>query len=87
MKYRADSSEKVTSTTWVMRDLWDSEAAIRKYTNTVGTVTIPNKLSSIAVKRLIKRALWAQGLRKELEGEKKRHDFATCHTLRKFFKM
>lgn len=34
MKYRADCGEKVTSTSWVMRDLWDTVAAIRKYTHT-----------------------------------------------------
>ena len=86
MKYRADCGEKVTSTSWVMRDLWDTVAAIRKYTHTTGLVTMPQKLSSIGIKRLIERALWAQGLRKELEEGKKRHEFATCHALRKFFK-
>jgi hypothetical protein len=35
---------------------------------------------------LIERALWAQGLRKQLEEGKKRHDFATCYAMRKFFK-
>jgi len=44
------------------------------------------KLSSVDIKRLIERALWAQGLRKELEEGKKHHEFATCHALRKFFK-
>jgi integrase len=86
MKYRADCGEKVTSTSWVMRDLWDTEAAIIKYTHTTGFITIPQKLTSIGGKRLIGRALWAQGLRKELEESKKRHEFATCHALRKFFK-
>jgi hypothetical protein len=60
--------------------------AIRKYMNTMGCITVPQKLSSIGVKRLIERALWAQGLRKKLEECKKRHEFATCHALRKFFK-
>jgi integrase len=43
-------------------------------------------LSSVGVKRLIERALWAQGLRRDLEEGKKRHEFATCHALRKYFK-
>lgn len=86
MKYRADCGERVTPTSWAMRDLWNTEAAIRKYTHTTGLITAPQKLSSVGVKRLIERALWAQGLRKELEEGKKRHEFATCHALRKFFK-
>ena len=34
----------------------------------------------------MERAIWAQGLRKELEAGKKRHPFATNHSLRKYFK-
>jgi hypothetical protein len=86
MNFRKQCGEKVTSDSWVMRDLWDTEAAVRKNMHTVGLVTMPKKLSSIGVKRLIERALWAQGLRKDLEEGKKRHEFATCHSLRKYFK-
>ncbi len=86
MKFRKQCGENVTRESWVMRDLWDTETATRKNTHTTGLVTIPKKLSSVGVKRLIERALWAQGLRKDLEDGKKRHEFATCHALRKFFK-
>jgi hypothetical protein len=34
----------------------------------------------------MERAIWAQGLRKKLEGGKKRHPFASCHSHRKYFK-
>jgi hypothetical protein len=34
----------------------------------------------------MERAIWAQGLRKELEAGKKRHPFPTNHSLRKYFK-
>ena len=79
-------AKKLSSDSWVMRDLWDTEAAIRKNTHTTGLVTEPKKLSSVGVKRLIERALWAQGLRKDLKEGKKRHEFATCHSFRKYFK-
>ena len=68
-----------------MRDMWDVEAVIMK-ARISGLVTVPRKLSSVGVKRLIERALWAQGLRRELPPGKKRHEFATCHALRKYFK-
>ena len=86
MKFRKQCGEKIRADSWVMRDLWDTEAAIRKNMHTIGIVTTPKKLSSIGIKRLIERALWAQGLLKDLEEGKKRHEFATCHALRKYFK-
>jgi hypothetical protein len=86
MKFRRQCGEKISADSWVMRDLWDTEAAIRKNMHTTGLVTTPKKLSSVGVKRLIERALWAQGLRKDLEKGKKRHEFAACHSLRKYFK-
>ena len=49
-------------------------------------MTIPKQLTSIGVKRLMERAIWAQELRKELEAGKKRHPFPTNHSLRKYFK-
>jgi integrase len=60
MKFRKQCGEKISVDSWVMRDLWDTEAAIRKNTHTDGVVTMPKKLSSIGIKRLIERALWAQ---------------------------
>jgi hypothetical protein len=61
--------------------LWDTQIKISR-----GIVTIPKKLTAIGVKRLMERAIWAQDLRKELEAGKKRHPFATNHSLRKWFK-
>jgi hypothetical protein len=86
MRFREESGEKITPQSWLMRDLWDVEAAIMKKARISGLASVPKKLSSVGVKRLIERALWAQGLRKPLEEGKKRHEFATCHALRKYFK-
>jgi integrase len=81
MKYREESGEEITEESWVMRDLWDTRVRIYN-----GLVTIPKKLTAIGVKRLMERAIWAQGLRKKLEDGKKRHPFPTNHSLRKYFK-
>ena len=81
MKYREESGEVINDDSWVMRNLWDTQVKISK-----GLVTIPKKLTSVGVKRLMERAIWAQGLRKELETGKKRHPFPTNHSLRKIFK-
>ncbi len=82
IKYRHDSGELIDENSWLMRDLWDTEAT--KEGN--GFVTKPKKLASSGIKRLIERAIWAQGLRKKLENGKKRHPFSAVHSLRKWFK-
>jgi hypothetical protein len=81
MKYREESGEIITGNSWVMRDLWDTRVKISK-----GLVTIPKQPTSIGVKRLMERAIWAQGLREKLDAGKKRHPFSTNHSLRKYFK-
>jgi integrase len=81
MKYREKSGEIITKDSWLMRDLWDVSKPYGK-----GLVTKPKKLASLGVKRLMERAIWAQGLRKKLENGKKRHPFQANHSLRKWFK-
>ncbi len=68
---------------WLMRDLWDTQDIQGKGK---GLVTRPNKLTSIGIKKLVNRAIWAQGLRKKLESGKKRHPFQAIHCYRKWFK-
>jgi hypothetical protein len=80
MDLRAEHGEKVTESSWVMRDLWNSEERSR------GMATIPKKLKAAGVKRLIERALKGQGLRKSLQEGQRRHEFQTDHGFRKFFK-
>ena len=65
-----------------MRDLWDSGSL----KDGKGLVTKPKKLASSGIKRLIERAIWAQGLRSKLEHGKKRHPFSAVHSFRKWFK-
>lgn len=81
MQHREQSGEKISEDSWVMRDLWDARQAQGR-----GLVTRPKKLSSLGIKRLMERAIWAQGLRRKLEPGKKRHPYQTNHSLRKWFK-
>ena len=81
IKYREISGELINDNSWLMRDLWDTRVAQGR-----GLVTRPKKLASLGIKRLMERAIWAQGLRKKLEPGKKRHPYQANHSLRKWFK-
>jgi hypothetical protein len=80
MDFRKESGESTSESSWLMRDLWNIEKHAR------GMVTLPKKLTSLGIKRLIERALKAQGIRKELPLGQKRHEFQADHGFRKFFK-
>ena len=81
MEYRMNSGELIDENSWLMRDLWDTRIAQGR-----GFITAPQKLAASGIKRLIERAIWAQGLRKKLEKGKKRHPFSAIHSMRKWFK-
>lgn len=67
-----------------MRDLW--QTTNMNYGAKWGLATNPKKLQSIAVKRLLDRALWEQGIRHTLLAGKKRHEWKDAHGYRKFYK-
>jgi hypothetical protein len=75
MDYRNMAGERITEESWVMRELWDTSVASGR-----GLVAYPKKLCSSGVKRLIERAIWAQGLRKKLAPGKKRHPYQAIHS-------
>ena len=81
MKYRKTSGEIINGDSYVMRNLWDTRVAQGR-----GLATVPKQLTSLGVKRLMERAISAQGLRNKLEPGKKRHPFQANHSLRKWFK-
>lgn len=64
-----------------MRNLWDVTTPKGK-----GVITIPKRLKATGIKRLIERALWAQGIRLKLDEGKRRHEFQADHGFRKWFK-
>ena len=84
MKYREECGEEIVGDSWVMRNLWDVTTLPHNNNrddggmkNGVGkgVVSAPIKLQSQGIKRLIMRALYAQGLRGRLPKDKKRHEF------------
>ena len=81
IQYRESSGEKMTEDSWLMRDLWDTRVVQGR-----GLVSRPRRLTSLGIKRLMERAIWAQGLRRKLEPGKKRHPYQANHSLRKWFK-
>jgi hypothetical protein len=81
IQYRESAGEKITNDSWLMRDLWDTRVVQGR-----GLVSLPKRLTSLGIKRLMERAIWAQGLRKKLEPGKKRHPYQANHSLRKWFK-
>ena len=84
MKYRSTCGEHVTKESWVMRDLWNAGKLPKKEEK--GKINDPVKLQSVGVRRLVERALWAQGVRTELESGRRRHEFQTDHGFRKLYK-
>jgi hypothetical protein len=84
MDFRAEYGEEITSESWLMRDLW--QTSNMKYGAKFGLATIPRPLKSSAIKRLIERALWEQGIRKPLLVGNNRHEWKAAHGFRKFYK-
>jgi hypothetical protein len=87
MNFRKTNGEKVTTDSWIMRNLWNTEKIKRK--NSVilkNDISNPKKLSSIGIKRLMERSLWTQNLRTKYNLSDKRYEFQTDHGFRKFFK-
>ena len=80
MELREESGEKITKDSWLMRDLWNTD----KYSR--GLVSVPKKLRSLGIKRLVERALYAQKIRSKLPEGQRRHEFQADHGFRKFFK-
>lgn len=80
MNFRKESGESINDESWVLRNLWDLESRGQ------GIASVPKRLKSSGVKRLMERAQHAQGVRKKLENGKKRHEFQLDHGFRKWFK-
>lgn len=82
--FRSGYGEKITEESWVMRDIWQTTNVT--YGTKWGLATSPKKLHSSAIKRLIERALWEQGVRKPLAKGKNRHEWKAAHGFRKYYK-
>jgi integrase len=84
MDFRQEYGEKISGDSWVMRDIWQTTNVT--YGAKWGLATAPKKLHSSAIKRLIERALWEQGIRQPLDKGKRRHEWKAAHGFRKLFK-
>ena len=84
MDFRVSYGEKITGDSWIMRDLW--QTTNMNYGARWGLATNPKKLQGIAVKRLLDRALWEQGIRQTLPQGVKRYEWKGAHGYRKFYK-
>jgi hypothetical protein len=83
--FRSSYGEKINGESWIMRDLW--QTTNMNYGAKWGLATYPRKLQSVAIKRLLDRALWEQGIRHTpLPAGVKRHEWKTAHGHRKFYK-
>jgi integrase len=84
MDFRSSYGEKVTDSSWVMRDLWKTTNIT--YGAKFGYAKTPLKLQSSGIRNLIGKALFQQNVRPVLTKGQKRHEFKTVHGFRKFFK-
>jgi hypothetical protein len=84
MDFRASYGEKITGSSWIMRDLW--QTTNMNYGARWGLATSPKKLKSSGIKRLLERAIWEQGIRQPLTEGVKRHEWKAAHGFRKFYK-
>jgi integrase len=82
--YREQCGEEISGESWVMRDIWQTSGM--DYGAKFGLAAQPKKLESAAVKRIIERALWEQGIRKPLPKGVKHHEWKAAHGFRKYFK-
>jgi hypothetical protein len=84
MDFREKYGEKITGESWVLRDKWKTTNV--KYAAKKSLATRPKKLSIIAIKKLLNRAIWQQHLRQPLGEGVRRHEYKTTHSFRKYFK-
>jgi integrase len=84
MNFRSSYGETITGESWVMRDIWQTTNI--EYGANFGLATNPKILASVAIKRIIERALWSQKVRYKLKNGERRHEWKTVHGFRKFFK-
>jgi hypothetical protein len=84
IKFREQYGEKINDNSWLMRDIWQTTNV--NYGAKWGLATCPKKLNSYAIKRILERGLWSQGLRKTLDKGEKRHEYKAAHGFRKFYK-
>ncbi len=83
MDFRASFGEKITSDSWVMRNLWQIKS--QRYGNYLGLAKHPKKFGVEGIRMLINDAWKIQGVREKDDESNKRYPFKSLHGFRKFF--
>jgi integrase len=84
MDFRASLGESINENSPLIRDALP-ESNIVADTKRYGFITKPQRLGIDGIKKILIRALWAQGLRKPLPQGVRRFEFKLSHGMRKFF--
>lgn len=88
MDFRALHGERITGESWAMRNTWRT-ADVKRWQKSgkSGLATYPKKLQSGAIKKILSRALFEQGIRDApLPEGVKRYEWKGAHGYRKFYK-
>jgi len=86
MDFRRYHGENITGDSWLVRDIWQTSDVKIKRGGRMGLATHPQKVKIDAIKVIIIRALYEQGVREALPEGQRRHEFKAVHGFRKFFK-
>ena len=86
MEFRRYHGENITGESWLVRDIWQIADVKIKRGGRTGLATLPQKIKIDAIKVIIIRALYEQGVREALPEGQRRHEFKGAHGFRKFFK-
>jgi hypothetical protein len=82
MDFRQSFGEKITSESWLMRNLWQIKS--QRYGNYLGLAKHPKRFSVDGIRMLINDAWKIQGVRDKNENGD-RYPFKSLHGFRKFF--
>ncbi len=83
MDFRQSFGEKITSESWLMRNLWQIKS--QRFGNYLGLAKHPIKFSPEGIRMLINDAWKIQGVREKANSKQKRYAFKSLHGFRKFF--
>lgn len=84
MEFRSSYGEVITGSSWLMRDIWRTTSI--PYGTRKGRAKFPKKLSHVAIRGMINRALFKQNIRASLLQKGEKHEFKAVHGFRKYFK-
>ena len=84
MDFRELHGEKITPESFLIRDTW--QKIDRDHGHRIGLAKFPKKMNSVSIRNMVYDAWKVQGVRDKLsDPEKKRHEFKSTHSFRKFF--